>query len=51
MTSTTTSRIVTGLGLVYEFGYTADFGVPLDVGPGPAGNRLIVPITGGQATG
>lgn len=51
MTSTTTSRTTTGPGLVYEFGYTADLGAPLDVGPVPAGNRLIVPITGGRATG
>lgn len=47
MTSTTTSsRTTTGLGLVYEFGYTADLGMPLEVGMGPAGHRMVVPVAG-----
>jgi len=37
--------------LVYEFTYRAQIEAPVDVGPGPAGHRMIFPVTGGEVEG
>ena len=37
--------------LVHEFSYTATLDAPLPVGVAPTGMRMVVPVSGGTATG
>ena len=37
--------------LVYEFTYRAQIDPPVDVGPGPAGQRMVFAVTGGEVEG
>ena len=37
--------------LIPEFEYTADLAAPQDVGAGPFGHRMNVPVTGGDLAG
>jgi len=39
------------MNLEYEFTYHATLKEPVDVGPGPYGNRLVFEVTGGKAEG